>query len=467
MTILSRIFGTVHRLIHRLEKQLGVVVVFNGSTFRIVSAREYETRQRIRLLQERGILKKIWRVSSATPPIYSWYGTLGGVARHDITVGGASPNDEVQALTALAAEAMERYIWCTQQDYFVHPLSATLSEVGARGAYIAPDRFVSFSENQRAADASRVLAPDDTFLWVQGESLITHTKVYLPAQIVSPLISLKPREDGEPMIRQITTNGLATWPTQAGARLAGILELIEREAYMVMWFNQLTPPKAKLDPVRTSSPTLDALITQCESHTLRVHALMMPTDAPTYAICVVLEDTSGTLPRFSFGLKAHRSLATAIEKAVVEALRGRSGTQHRLHTQEWNTDTPVDMIGHRDRLLYWAVPAHADKLTFLIQGDEKEYTGSAWDSDTDEDHLDRLLEWCREKDFECIAVSLGTSKANITPWHIEMMVLPDLHPVHLAEKYRHLNTTRLHEVPKLLRYTPRETPFIDAPHPFS
>jgi hypothetical protein len=193
----------------------------------------------------------------------------------------------------------------------------------------------------------------------------------------------------------------------------------------------------------------------------------MPTDAPTHAVCVVVEDESGHAPRFALGLKAHRSLALTVEKALIEALRARRNYRtHFLNGGTWDPTTPVDEIGHEERLYYWGDPENAPRLQFLIAGKEETMQPSAWEDDTTEEHLSRVIGWCRENALECVSVSMGASAINPTPWHVEMVVMPDLQPVYLSEGMREFGGTRWKSVAQKLGYDAREVPFIDGPHPY-
>jgi hypothetical protein len=55
---------------------------------------------------------------------------------------------------------------------------------------------------------------------------------------------------------------------------------------------------------------------------------------------------------------------------------------------------------------------------------------------------------------------------NVSPWHIEMVVIPELQPIHYSEDLPHIGGARLSEIPTRFGYTPR-TPFIEEPHPFA
>lgn len=394
------------------------------------------------------------------PHLKLWYAFCTDSTRH--RAGGASLQSDLDALMATLAEALERTIWFTETDYFRNPIRARANEM--RKPHIAPERFASFSPEQRTGRGNS-LSPDASYLWVEGRSLVNNSPIYLPAQTVSGYG--RHAESLEPLIRQRTTNGLATWPTQTGAQLAGALELIERDAYMIMWLNQLTLPRLDLSTILDEHDPLARFIARSERYNLKIHIVPMITDAPTHAICAVVEDTTGNQPRFTVGLKAHRSLATAIEKATTEALRARRGYRGRAARNETiDPTTPVEQIQHHGRVDYWAHPAHAEQLEFLIRGEKRAPVSAAWDVDSIEQHLHRIVAWCRSAGYEYASVPLTGSAKNPTTMHVEMTVIPELQPLYVMESHRMFGGTRLREIPEAFGYAPRDTLFSDAPHPF-
>jgi len=457
-------FRLIRPFVELIERQLGAKVLFDLQT---IPHGRYDLIEPL-AIAESFIRRRILRRYDYSPPvpdeppIRSWYGLHPNEMVN--AVGGISLESDEAALYAMLGESLERYLWFEMMDYFEKPVRATMSNIVRKGAHIAPHRFCGFSEQQRASQKAWTLSEDAEYLWIRGVSLIAGKKMYIPAQTVSKAISAL--RDGEPLIREQTTIGLATWPTELGARLRGLLEVIERDAYMIMWLNQLTLPRVILAPLAREHQSIDRLIKKCEQYRLKLHAVRLLTDAPAHVICVVLEDMSDHAPRFAFGLRAHRSLPEAIRAAALEALRARR--HYRAYVQgggSWDPDTPAEKIGHRERTFYWGHGNNAEKLEFMVAGIEEGASGM-WEHDTEEEHFERLIEWCKEKAYECIAVDLGRSKANPTPWHVQKIVMPDMQSPYLREWTRHLGGKRLQSVPKQYGYVPRIEPFVDAPHPY-
>jgi len=452
-----------------LEKKLGAKIVQEVRDFPFSRPDLKKPLEMAALLKKHNIIKEMgmMRYYPDDPRLKGWYALCNTDDSHQ--AGGATWQSDEGGLYAALCEALERYIWMTQTDYFKKPIRTTTASIAKHGRYIAPETFVGFSDEQRALAPTRVLRPDSEYLWIQGVSLVDNSRVYLPAQIVMGVRRQNlPGGAQEPFIRQQITNGLATWPTREGALVAGALEIIEREAYMMMWLNQLTLPRIAIQSLTARSSSLAYAIAQCKRYRFKVHVISLPTDAPTHAVAVVLEDLSGNAPKYTVGLKTHWSMPYAVEKAITEALRSHRGYRHWAYTGNvWDNNTPVKDIGHRERLYYWGVPENAKHLEFMIAGKETVFTPQEWDSDTPEQHLKRIIAWCKEKNFDCVSVPLTHSAKNPTPFHIEMVVIPQLQPTYLEEWMQQFGGTRWKDVPKALGYNTLEKPFADRPHPFS
>lgn len=460
--------NALRSVVNLLRNKFGVTIGYNKRLIPYGDMHLTNTAHLAQRLINAGILISAGRgsVSPDEPPYRIWSALCNVTSQH-MTAGASFTSDE-SALIAALAEALERYLWMMESDHFIAPVLDTEAGIKKRGMYIGPREWAGFTDLQRKKNEKRQLSNESRYLWIRAESLINGARPYIPAQIVSGKVGVRPDHGGqEQIIRHPITNGLATWTTKEGARLRGMAELVEREAYMIMWLNQLTLPRVDLRDLAECDEELARALKQCERYRLKVHAIRMLTDAPIYPICVILEDESGTAPRFIPGLKAHRSLARATEGALLEALRARRGA--RMYASEgsvWDMRTPVEAIGHRDRLYYWSVPENAAFLTFLIEG-PLEKTSAPWDGDDETAHYRRMIDWCTREQLECVSVSLGTSKKNPTPFYVEMVAMPAIQPTYLFEAHQAFGGTRLKSIPEKFGYTPRTTPYADRPHPYS
>ncbi len=400
------------------------------------------------------------------PPFKQWRARLG--TGRDHVAGGMAIDDDRGALLPTLAEAQERYVWFEADDYFISPRKATAAAIARAGAAILPDQFAGFSDAQRASNPNLALASEATYTWIQGASWTHKRPVWIPAQIVSGLHGGQVARGTikEPLIISPITTGLATGPTRAFALLGGALEIIERDAFMITWMNKLSPERIAPARLAAVSPSLAHLLSMCDRYRLAVEFVRLPTDVPTYAMCAVVRDDSGG-PQISIGLRAHQSIAKAAEGALLEALRIRHTIRYRQGRNENDARTDTRRINHLERAGYWAVDGRRDNMSFFTEGAVIPMPHEVWENDSLEEHLERIVAWTRTRGYEFASVDLGRSKKNVSPWHIHMLVMPQMQPIHQNERLAYLGGARLSEVPRQFGYEPLAEPYTDEPHPFA
>lgn len=381
--------------------------------------------------------------------------------------GGSSVDDQYLAFTKVLAEAIERHIWFTYDNFSY--LIATVTELEKKKNFLHPKSFAGYDDSQRKKSPRLEIKPSNSFRWIRGYSWTKETSSWIPAQIVSGhkdfrAFSLSSKE---PAIRASITTGLATHPIRISALLAGILEIIERDAYMITWLNQLSLPRIDLTGLSSRNDSLDKLLKVCRRYRFQPHAIRLLTDAPTHAICVMLEDLSGSLPRFSVGLKAHQNPTIAVEGAILEALRmHQTARKKKLFSKNnWDPTTKAIDITHYDRLMYWSEEGRSDRLNFMIKGNISSLKKEDWDEDTDEEHFMRIVKWCKEKGYDLVSIDFDNASANIPKWHVEFTIIPELQPIYFNEKLPQTGGKRLKDIPGQFGYKSRE-PYCDDPHPF-
>ncbi len=448
-----------------IEERLGGTFMYDAARFPFQRPDLADLFQLADKMRKAGVIQSYgpWYSPHDEPPYQEWRAIYRD--GEDSAAAGTTVDDDRGALSAALAEASERHMWFETTDYFQDERLATTSEMQAAVPTIAPGEYASFTDEQRATHPHLALR-DVPYIWIRGESLIDGSFVHLPAQVMTGASRLRERRHVriEPTILQPITNGLATWPTQEGARLRGLLEVIERDAYSITWLNQITPSRFNTDALAAERETLGTIVEKSRRYRLEPHFLRLITDAPTYVVMTILEDLSGHAPRFSFGIKASSNAARAAEGAVFEALRGRRGARYFIDA---GIEIPKrEHVGHIDRVLYWAEAARAEHLAFLIAGQTTAPT-EAWHNEADDVHYARLIAWLRARGYRAVSIPYTHSKKNVTPWHIEFVNVPSMQPIYFNESEPHIGGARLTDVPRLFGFTPRAKPFTDHPHPFS
>lgn len=400
------------------------------------------------------------------PLRYNWVVRSATTDRH--MAGGMSASSDEDALVAALAEALERFIWFSDTSFVDSALRMSVKEIARlEKPYVSPARFSGFSEEQRFSLPRLKIDDESEFRWIRAWSILAKEEIWAPAQIF--LSGRGGYFKDEPIIRTPITTGLATWPTREGAILRGILEIVERDAFMIAWANQLSMPRIDLEALAVKRPSLRDLVERSRRYGLEPRAVRLVTDAPTYAVCASVEDKYGQAPGLTIGLKAHYDLPRAVEGALLEALRMRQSIRRKLETDgAWDETKDPNLINHLERAHYWSDPFRAKKLEFLF-GDANKDPAELGNPDCSHDdaQLEKIKSWAQLRNYEILTLSFGSSRFNVSPWQVEMVTMPELQPMHQNERYRCLSGERLREVPKMFGYDPLPESYVDEPHPFA
>jgi len=416
-------------------------------------------------LQERAIVSSFGRKFqhlSDEPKFFAWRAAYSD----NDSATGASATSNAQALASTLAEALERYLWRYDRSVLADSLKATEQEMMASGNNIVPlEKFSGFTRDQRANHRALRALSNTTLCWTRVRDILSGGRVYVPTQTVSA--AQKKTAHDEPLVRPIITTGLATGVTRENALIAGILEVIERDAFMIMWLNQLTYPRIDISDLARTHEELRTLLELGARYSLSFSAVRMVTDAPAHAVLAVVEDV-GQRPHAPFivGMGCRQSLAGATAHALLEALRIRMNARTHYARMDAARIVPKE-IRHIERVPYWLHDNRWHRLRFLTQGAISVLPKKDWEIDSPLAYLERLKTWCREKQYTLVSLDVGSSKQNPTRWFVESVVIPELQPMHIVERYQCLGGERLTSIPRLFDYTPRPQLFTEEPHPFA
>jgi ribosomal protein S12 methylthiotransferase accessory factor len=275
-----------------------------------------------------------------------------------IEVGGnpaGTHADPELALAATLGETAERYAGSFVPGGL--PL-ATADELGDEA--VPPDDFALYHPCQYGAPGF----PFEPFTggsrvrWVRGLELGSGAERWLPAQLV--YLPFAP-EPGEQAIGHTTSNGLACGPTLEEAVLAGLLELLERDAFLLAWYGRLSLPM--LD--HAGSREL------CEEVERRFPAGVRATAVDLSAfwgvptvLGVVRAERGAPL---GVGADAAASVEIAWHAALAEAfaVRDWSASRRAVARERRFADDFSDIVDFDDHILYYGLPEHAAATAFL------------------------------------------------------------------------------------------------------
>lgn len=374
---------------------------------------------------------------------------------HALVGGGSGPTVQ-DARAAAIGEAVERYSAC-----IVDPdacVVASARELGDRA--VDPARFALFSETQyRTAGFPYVRFDRDTQVaWIEGFSLPEGRPAWLPAQ----LVHLAGHESEQPLCRT-TSSGLACHASVGDATVAALLELLERDAFMITW-------KARL-----SWPLLDwgghERLTEFERAFLRPTGLQWRAidlsafwDIPIVAAVVRGGDTLGV------GAAAAVTVERAVTKALDEAARVRTWARAlRAHGQVAPFADEIEEFD--DHVHFYADPRNASRVRFLDGSQRRRRVESvpAIRGTTTEARIERICRRLARRRITAYAVDVTAPDVREAGLAVVRVIAPELCALDVEHSARLLGGDRLYDEP--LRLGVRERRLTEAdinpdPHPF-
>jgi ribosomal protein S12 methylthiotransferase accessory factor len=352
------------------------------------------------------------------------------------------------------SETLERRLWAFSPSYWnIDAFKNSTRDISK--PFLKIDALAGFSDIQRKS-GSRLSFDDTTpFLWTKGVRLSTGKPIWVPSQMVSARY-VKEMKESEPLLLQSTTNGLATHATFEKAACAGLLELIERDAFMITFFNQISPPR--VDPDSIHDERVRSLLELFSRFNYSCDIVLLPTDMPVTVVCVVLRDETGVGPALAVGAKAHHDPVEAVRGALAESYIVSHSMRRAGIYQKPVPPLPWNMF---QRLAFWGKKENAEKLSWLWRGPLVPLPKTPKDSLT----LRELAQAVEEKGSTSAAVLMSPPSLQKLDLYSVCVVSPLLQPLNLDSDPPYLGGARLKSVPESLGYKSKDAP-PPYPHPF-
>lgn len=304
--------------------------------------------------------------------------------------------------------------------------------------------------------------------WIEGRSLVSGKLRYVPAVLVAvPYFATREAE----LLAPPVSIGLAAGDCWAKAALRGLLEVVEREAFTIMWMNRLSMPRVVLDPASALARRLHDLLDRTGGKMTFVeitHDLGIPT------VLAVLDRQLLGRRLITMGASSKPTLMEAAKKAALEAL----GCYERVRQEQEKPEGPwvcapdfsnvEDYVQH---CLVYAEPSLQCELDFVTAStSEKVIYEEAAPRRPPEELLLDYTKRVAETGSEVISVTLTTRDVESSGIHVVKTIIPQAVPLNPRHRCPPLAHRRLYTVPRTLGYVDVE-PTIDqlntsVPHPF-
>lgn len=391
---------------------------------------------------------------------------LGASLEHMADGTGGAATSRAEATAAAIGEALERYSGAFVPEERV--VLASARELGP--AAVAPERFALFAAWQYAKVGFpfRRFTGDTVVGWVRGFSLPEGEEAYLPAQLV--YLGDPRGRPGETPIGYATSNGLACGATLEEAVLSALLEIIERDAFMLTWYGRLSLPRLDW----ASDPELSAYDDRTFRPTgLRYAAIDLSVFLDVPVVLAVVRDAGSGPSPLAVGAGCAPSVGPAWKKALSEAFAVRAWARSLLlekPDRSFRLDG-ADVRSFADHVHFYADSERARAASFLDASLERRSVGEIPPLEGPDvaallGAACERLERSGERAYAVDVTSPDVAEAGL---RVAKVVAPGLCQLDVSHSWRYLGGARLvHAAHRLgLRRRPLAPGEVNPfPHPF-
>jgi ribosomal protein S12 methylthiotransferase accessory factor len=306
-----------------------------------------------------GIVRSLFRASRQRPvmPLEA-FGALLSDTRPTLghgatTVTGGHAADARRALNAALGEAAERYSrsWVPRRVHL-----DTARNLGSTAVH--PASWEYFTDRQYADPAFpyRRFTEDTPVYWMEARSLHTANTVLVPAQVV---LRHSVRLRGDTPVLFSHTTGTACAREATTAEEHALDEILERDALMILWRNQLQPPRISTSEAAATS-ALEVVANRAVGFRLSVADL---SDIPM--VPVVLAEFRDARGRTFAGSAAGPTIERAIERAIAELA---ACANNLIETSLRAPTRRSDLRTFDDHKRYYLASSRRSRVHFVMDG---------------------------------------------------------------------------------------------------
>ena len=380
--------------------------------------------------------------------------------------GGAGLTRE-HAYRAALGEAVERY--CSSVFFKEDLILKTYAEISRDGRALRPGEIALFHPSQREEIRYSWFEEDTKLCWTSGYSLTKGEPVYVPASLVHVPYYGFYQQEGEESIGPGISTGQASGYSRDEALLSGLYEVIERDAFSILWLNRMPAPKIDI----ASNPRVAALYREhFERKNIECVLYDMTSDIAVPSVLCLMVDHAKSPPMICSGGASHSSPELAAQKALVEAAQtlqwarflGGRDEPFIIEPEYANIDDfekHVYLYGYGNKLGSVSFLRGSQRVVPLSS-----LPGASYDKPAAE--LQGVRATVEAKGYEVIAVDLTSVDVAECGYHVFKVIVPQMQQLEGDHSHRFLAGPRIYEVPALLGYPAKRHPSeLNAdPHPY-
>jgi ribosomal protein S12 methylthiotransferase accessory factor len=365
-----------------------------------------------------------------------------------------------EANISAVAEAVERY--CAAYVIPERTLLASWEEL--REDALHPDELPLFTQQQHEQwqFPYKPFTEQSRIRWVQSQNMTTGQLKWVPAAIAWD--SYQPLSQDEELISFGLMTGSATGSTKEQAMIGGLLEIIERDAFMIMWYNSLSLPRIDIRNHAVAEPFKELL----DESRFELTVVDTTCDTGIPSAFGLLKTHDG---RVSFGGSARLTMEEAVQKTLLEVSQLFMGNKSTIYAKSLPSLLPHQITDYGLRLPYYEQPFAYEELEFTIASKEVRpiYRDQVALLDTEKQRLELLIQRLADLGLEALCVDITTEDVRELGLTVVKMIVPGMVQLPRSEMERPIASKRIYETPVALglRQEPIQPQDLNhSPHPF-
>jgi ribosomal protein S12 methylthiotransferase accessory factor len=339
------------------------------------------------------------------------------------------------------------------------------------GPSLDPRELVLYAAEQYAALPYSPYSDGTSLGWLKARSLVTDELTYVPALAVFMHYQVPAPEE---LLFPVTSNGLATGATLPEAVLAAACELLERDAFMITWLNQL--PCLGVDLCNHPDPQVVAFQELMRRRDVEIRLLRLPVDHPCHVFMALAVEPGGRGPAVVVGLGADIDAARAAGKAVLELGQIRPGFRRSMRQAETRAQIddliadPMRVKTMHDHALLYTGTEMLPAFAFMLEQPIEPFDWRAGAGLAPGEKLRLLAGHLGAQGQDLLYVNLTPPDMQKLGLFTVRAIIPGSQPIHFGRRERRLGGARLFELPVRLGLAsaPRAPDQLNPyPHPFA
>jgi ribosomal protein S12 methylthiotransferase accessory factor len=391
-------------------------------------------------------------------------GALGGTAGRFTATAAAT--DRSAAMAKAVRRAVARYC-AALYDRDGLPL-ASVTDAGFR--CVPPGDFALYSDAQYGKAGFPFVAFDDgtPVRWTGVLDLASSENLHMPAALVwFPYPWL--RAGGDVPIAEPGATGLACAEGVSAATLAGLYDVIARDAAALFWQTATPPPRIRVETLLESTR---GLLARFAAAGAGVAILDVTTNNRVPSFVAVATSEEPERPAYAFAVAADLDPEAAIDGALINLAETRRLASAAMRQRpppspayDWE-----DVTDWADHLTFAAVHANRRACDFALSSEDRrdiaDYDRAATGEADAE--LETVLARVLATGCRAYAANLTSEDIGALGLSVVRVVVPGYQPLLAGHRARALGGNRLYDVPQKLGYRGifRGSTGNSAPHPF-